>query len=160
MQLRKLTKVPTAAEALRKAGRYCAYQERAHQEVRDKLYGWGLHRKEVEEVIVMLIERGFLNEERFARAYAGGHFRMKQWGRLRIIRGLEQKKVSGPCIQLALTEIEEEDYRATMEKLIRTKSLTLKRASPYERHEKIARYLTGKGYEPELVREMLRSPGD
>ena len=59
-------------KALEKIKQYCAYQERCHSEVRNKLYGFGLNSEEIETIISTLIQENFLNEERFALAYAGG----------------------------------------------------------------------------------------
>src|SRR3954468_25072028 len=103
---------------LNKIRKYCAYQERSQQEVRDKLYALGLHRREVEQIISQLVTENYLNEERFAIAYAGGKFRMKQWGRNKIKAALQQKKVSDYCIRKALNEINEKDYRKALGKLI------------------------------------------
>src|SRR4249919_2672470 len=91
--------------ALQKAKHYCAYQERCHSEVRDKLYSFGLHRNEVEPLLTQLIEENFLNEERFAIAYAGGKFRIKNWGKEKIKYALKQNKVSEYCIHKALAAI-------------------------------------------------------
>jgi SOS response regulatory protein OraA/RecX len=77
---------------LEKAKKYCSYQERSQQEVRDKLYEWGLHRNEVEQAIAQLVSENYLNEQRFAIAYAGGKFRMKGWGKIKIKLALKQKK--------------------------------------------------------------------
>jgi regulatory protein len=74
----------TKEQALQKARHYCGYQERSHAEVKEKLYSFGLRRQEVEESLSQLIEEDYLNEERFAQQFAGGHFRMKQWGRVKI----------------------------------------------------------------------------
>lgn len=84
----------TPASALKKIEKYCAYQERCHEEVRSKLYTFGLGADDVEEIITKLIQSNFLNEERFARAYCGGKFRQKKWGRLKIIRELKKKKLA------------------------------------------------------------------
>src|SRR4030081_1027510 len=92
----------TKDQALQKARQYCAYQERCHKEVKDKLYGYGLHKKEVEESLSQLIEENYLNEERFAIQFAGGRFRMKQWGRVKIRYDLKQRQVSEYCIKKAL----------------------------------------------------------
>ena len=93
------------SKILEKARKYCTYQERSQQEVRDKLYEWGLHRNEVELGIATLVSENYLNEQRFAIAYAGGKFRMKGWGRIKIKLALKQKKVSDYCIRKALDEI-------------------------------------------------------
>ena len=96
---------------------YCKYQERCHSEVRNKLYELGFTTPEVEQQIAGLIETGVLNEERFARAFAGGKFRMKQWGREKIKQQLKLRKISDYCIKKAMTEIDGDDYDETLNKL-------------------------------------------
>ena len=138
-----------------KAEAYCAYQERSQQEVRDKLYQWGLHRQDVEEVIADLIADNFLNEERFARAYASGKFRMKGWGRYKIKQGLVQKSVSPPLIRLALAGLDEAEYRAKLWGVLETKARNEKEKHPYKRKNKLFQYALGRGYERELILELL-----
>src|SRR5690606_30511596 len=104
-------------EARKKILRYCAYQERAHQEVKDKLYSFGLYTSEVNELISYLITEGFLNEERYAKTFAGGKFRMKKWGRLKIIRELEAKGLTANCIKLGMREIDEASYLQKLNKM-------------------------------------------
>jgi regulatory protein len=136
--------------------KYCAYQDRSQQEVRDKLYTYGLHRKEVEQIIAHLITENFLNEERFAIAYAGGKFRMKQWGRIKIKTALKQKKISDYCIRIALKQISEKDYRKTLDKLIEEKAKSVKEENPLKKKYKVAQYAISRGFEPEMVWEKLR----
>ena len=112
--------------ALQKAKHYCAYQERCHSEVREKLYSFSLHKKEVEQILTQLIEEGFINEERFAIAYAGGKFRMKQWGKEKIKYSLKQKRVSDYCIRKALASISTSDYNKTFKSVANKKLATLK----------------------------------
>ena len=81
-------------KALLKIKRYCAYQERSHKEVMDKLYSWGFYKKEAELLLSQLIEEGYLNEERFAILFAGGKFRIKHWGKKKIEQALKEKQVS------------------------------------------------------------------
>jgi len=142
--------------SFQKAKRYCAYQERSQQEVRDKLYEWGLHRAEVEQIIAQLISENYLNEQRFAEAFAGGKFRMKSWGRLKIRQALEVKRVSRPCINEALGKLDEKEYEATLNKLISEKTKTMKEKNPFKKKYQVARHAISKGYEPELVWEMLK----
>ena len=137
--------------------RYCAYQERSHQEVRNKLYELGLWRTEVEEMITHLIVENFINEERFAKAFAGGKFRMKKWGRLRIVRELETRGITGNCIRIALKEIDEEVYRNTLQKLLQKKLASLPSTNSFIRNDKAAKYAIQKGYEPDLVWQFLKS---
>ncbi|GIV37129.1 MAG: recombinase RecX [Cyclobacteriaceae bacterium] len=143
----------------KKIYRYCAYQERCHQEVKDKLYQLGLRTEEVNHLLDELIAEGFVNEERFARAFAGGKFRMKKWGRLKIIRELEMRNITPRCVALALQEINTTEYRQTLRLLLHKKLHELRHttADPFVLRSKLSRYLMQKGYEPELLWEEIRS---
>lgn len=99
--------------------RFCAYQERSHHEVRNKLFEYGLFASEVDELMTQLITQGFLNEERFAKAYAGGKFRMKKWGRVKIKHELKAQGLTKNCIQRGLDEIDPTDYRKTLQQLLK-----------------------------------------
>jgi regulatory protein len=144
------------AEALAKIQRYCAYQERSHREVKKKLFDYGLYAGQVDEILTHLITQGFLNEERFAKAFAGGKFRMKQWGRLKIKNELEQRGLTKNCINRGMKEIDPSDYAKTLKNLLKKKAAATQESNPYKKRDKIARYAIGKGYEPELVWEYLR----
>ena len=144
-------KVLNPHEARQKIQRYCAYQERSHQEVRNKLYDYGLRHADVEETITALITDGFLNEERFAKAFAGGKFRMKKWGRIKIAHALESKGVSRNCIQIGLREIEAEAYITTLRELLKEKAVRMEEDNAYVRRDRLSRYAIQKGFEPELV---------
>jgi regulatory protein len=144
-------------DILLKASSFCAYQERTQQEVRDKLYEQGVDKDLIEEVIVKLIEENFLNEERFAKAYAGGKFRIKRWGRNKIIHALKQKGLSPYCIKKGMEEINGEDYEMTMEYLIDKKDKEEKETNLFKRKDKISKYLIRKGYEPDIVWDKVNS---
>jgi regulatory protein len=141
----------TPAEALPKIQKYCAYQERHHQEVRDKLYDYGLHQNDVEQIITELITSGFLNEERYAKAFVGGKFRMKHWGKNKIVNELKFRGISKRCIQTGLKEIDDADYRKELQKQLRKKSESTTETNIFKKRDKVARFAIGKGYEPELV---------
>lgn len=138
-------------EAKQKIFRYCAYQERCHSEVRNRLYTYGLYRNDIDTIITGLITEGFLNEERFAKAYAGGKFRIKQWGKLKIQIELELRGLTKNCIAIGLREIDNTDYNKTLEGLIRKKQSQLNEENTFVLRDKIAQYVIHKGYEPELV---------
>ncbi|HWK06907.1 MAG TPA: RecX family transcriptional regulator [Puia sp.] len=147
----------TIEQALQKARHYCAYQERCHQEVKEKLYSFSLGKKDVEEAISRLIEENYLNEERYAIQFAGGRFRMKQWGRVKIRYELKQKQVGEYCIKKALAAIDGEDYLRTLAKLAEGKWETLRdEPQPFIRRKKLQDYLLQKGYESGLVSEAIR----
>ena len=143
-------------QALPKIKQYCTYQERCHAEVKEKLYAFGLYKKDVEQLVSQLIEENYLNEERFALQYAGGKFRMNQWGRIKIKYALKQKQVSDYCIKKALKEINESDYKKTLQKLAEQKLKTLKgEKNIFIKKKRLQDYLLQKGYEGELVRELV-----
>lgn len=142
-------------EAKLKAADYCAYQERSQQEVRDKLYSYGLHQDEVEDVLADLIVEGFINEERFARAYVGGKFRMKGWGKLKIMQGLQQHRISEYCIRKGLEEIEPEAYYQVLKKHAEKKLPSLRGQSAYLQKGKLTQHLMMKGFEGDLIREVI-----
>ena len=143
--------------AFLKAQNYCAYQERSQQEVRNKLYDWGLHHDDVENVIVDLLEQNFINEERFAILFAGGKFRIKKWGRIKIKQELKFRKISPYCIKKALESIDYEEYIEILRQLIEKKTAITKEKNTYKKFSKIANFAISKGFEPELIREMLKN---
>jgi regulatory protein len=147
----------TPAQAWEKMKHYCAWQERCHAEVALKLAGHGVDGPDASIIISRLIEEGYLNEERFAIQFAGGHFRTKQWGRKKIVYGLRQKGVSDWCIRRALEEIPEDDYMALLQKLAESKWKLLARNPPPVRVAKTRNYLMQKGFEPDLIRQYLKA---
>lgn len=136
--------------------RYCNYQERSHQEVRNKLYELGAKKTEVEEIIAQLIEKDMLNEERFAKAIARGKFRLKKWGRVKISNQLKQHKISEYCIKAAMKEITPEEYDHTLNKIAEKKWAELDgEKSKWIKQYKLNRYLMQKGYESDLVKDVM-----
>jgi regulatory protein len=152
LQQKKLT----PEQAFQKIKQYCAYQERSHSEVKEKLYGFGLYKKEVEELLAKLIEENYLNEERFAIQFAGGKFRMKKWGKVKIKYELKQKQVSEYCIKKALAAIDPQEYSKTFYKLFEEKQKALKgEKNIFIKKRKIQDYLLQKGFETDRIREVI-----
>ena len=147
----------TKEQALQKLRHYCAYQERCHSEVKEKLYSFGLGKNDAEEALSTLIEENYLNEERFAAQFAGGRFRMKQWGRVKIRYELKQKQVGEYSIKKALAAIEEEDYCRTLERLATDKWEELKGETGFARHGKLKDFLTRKGYETDSIHQAIKA---
>ena len=143
--------------ALQKLRHFCSYQERSHVEVKEKLYGFGLRKQDVEEIISQLIEESYLNEERFAIQFAGGKFRIKQWGRIKIIQALKQRHVSAYCIAKAMDQIEEEQYQQVLRKLAMRKWSTLKKeTNTVVRMQKTKAYLLQRGFEAGHIGRVLQ----
>ena len=146
------SKVYTLKQAIEKAQHFCAYQERCYKEVRTKLFSWGIRGEDAEYVISELVEQSFLNEERFARAFTRGKFRMKMWGKGRIKRELEMRDISSFCIQIAIDEeIQEGEYIDAFEEVFNSKWRSLGEATDANSKAKLARYLISKGYESNMI---------
>jgi len=143
-------------QAWQKIKHYCAYQERSHYETKQKLYSFGLYSNEVEDLLSRLIEEDYLNEERFAKQFAGGKFRMKQWGKVKITYELKQKQVSSYNIRRALQAIADEDYLATLQKLAATKWQQLRGEQHIARQAKATSFLMQRGFEPALIQKAIQ----
>lgn len=152
-------KIYSPKQALLKAASYCAYQERAQQEVRDKLYEWGLHQEDVEEIISQLISDNFLNEERFAIAYTLGKLRIKSWGRIKIKQSLKLKRVSDPLIKIAFSKIDLDEYESKLSDLIDKKEVLLKDKDPYILKNKLFQYALSRGFESDIIFSLLKEKG-
>ena len=147
----------TKEQAWQKIKHYCAYQERSHSEVKQKLYGFGLYKSEVEELLSKTIEEDYLNEERFAEQFAGGKFRMKSWGKVKIVYELRQKGVSAYNINRALKAIPDADYRRTLQKLAEVKWKQLQGEHYITRQAKATSYLLQKGYESSFIQQAIKA---
>jgi len=142
--------------ALSKLQKYCAYQERCHQEVRSKLLELKIYGDDLEEIISELITDNFLNEERFAIAYAGGKFRIKKWGKVKIKIELKKRNISQYCIKKAMQEIDEEGYMEGLYKVIEKKMKTEKETNEFKLKGRLAKHAMRKGYESHLVWQALK----
>jgi len=140
-----------------KAAAFCAYQERSHQEVRERLRKWNIWGADADEMIAELIAGNYLSEERFAKAYSGGKSRMKHWGRLKIKQELQRRGVSRYSIKQGMKEIGEEEYRDGLKKLLEKKAAQLTKSSgdSVQLRTRLVRFALGKGYEMDLVKEVV-----
>ena len=134
---------------------YCSYQERCHQEVNKKLKSWGLTPKEIDFLINELIQFNFLNEERFARSFSRGRFRIKKWGKNKIRFELKKRGIYDKWINLAIEEIDEKTYFKTLIDLLEKKTEQENITNSNRRKLKIIDYLASKGYEYDLIRNAL-----
>ncbi|MEO8795403.1 MAG: regulatory protein RecX [Daejeonella sp.] len=144
-------------QAKLKAESFCAYQERAQQEVRNKLYEWGLYSNQVEQIISELIEDNFLNEERFAKSYVLGKFRIKKWGKIKIRQGLKLKKIGDKLISKSLNQIDGDDYIKTLETILEKKSAVLVEKDAFKKRYKLMNYALSKGFEKDLIFDVLKN---
>ncbi|APY08624.1 recombinase RecX [Winogradskyella sp. J14-2] len=145
----------TVDEAQKKLENYCAYQERCHKEVREKLKAMKMIPEAIDKIIVHLIDHNFLSEERFAKAFVRGKFRIKKWGKNRLLRELKLKDISKYAIDVALKEIDEEDYYKTLNELIKKRLAQVNEKNIYKKKRKVADYLLYRGWEPYLVYQKL-----
>ncbi|PUV21277.1 regulatory protein RecX [Sphingobacterium athyrii] len=154
---RKNKKILTPGQAKLKAESYCAYQERSQQEVRDKLYSWGLHEADVENCIANLIAENFLNEERFAIAYCNGKLRMKGWGKIKIKQALKGKRVSEQLIKIAFKQIDPDEYEHILENIIDKKIREIKDKDSFIIKNKVYQFALSRGFESDLIFSILNS---
>ncbi|MGV3461478.1 MAG: regulatory protein RecX [Flavobacterium sp.] len=148
-------KTYTVDEAKSKLEAYCAYQERCHEEVEKKLRNMGMIPQAAEVIIAHLIENNYLNEERFARAFARGKHRMKFWGRVRITHELKARGISKFNIAAALEEIDEEEYLELFDALAEKQWQTTPERNLLRKKKKITDFLLRKGFESNLVYDKI-----
>ncbi len=150
-----LQKTYTVDEAQKKLENYCAYQERCHKDVRIKLKGMRMIPEAIDQIMVHLIQQNYLNEERFAKSFVRGKFRIKKWGKNRLVRELKFREISKYSVDRALKEIELGEYYETLDQLIQKRIAQVKEKHPYKRKKKVADYLLYRGWESNLVYEKL-----
>jgi regulatory protein len=135
--------------------RYCAYQERSQEEVKEKLEKMGLIPLAVDMIMVELIENNYVNELRFAESFARGKFRQKGWGKIKIREKLRQRKVSPQCIDLALTHIDDEEYTIQLQQLAEWKWRKVSAPNDLIRKQKVMTFLYGRGFEYDLIKDSV-----
>ena len=148
-------KTYTVAQAQNKLESYCAYQERCHKEVRQKLRDMKMIPEAIDVIMVHLIQHNFLNEERFAKAFVSGKFRIKKWGKNRLVRELKFREISKYSIDTALKEIDLDDYYKTLDDLVQKRIAQVKETNLYKKKKKVADYLLYRGWESHLVYEKM-----
>lgn len=145
----------TFDEIKQKLANYCAYQDRCHYEVERKMKEFVLIPEAKDEIMIFLMKEDFLNEERYTRSYIRGKFYIKNWGRNKIKIHLKQKDISEKLINNCFDEIDENDYRQAIKKLYQSYYEKQKGLKDFQKRIKTTRYLLGKGYEYELIREEI-----
>jgi regulatory protein len=141
--------------ALDKMQKYCAIQERCQSEIRSKLIEIKIYGDDLESIIAELITDNFLSEERYAKAFVRGKFRMNQWGKTKIKQALQLKKISPYCIKKGMEEITDEAYIETLKELLEKKKNILRETDSFQRNQKLLQYAIGKGFESELIQKFL-----
>jgi len=141
----------TVEEATKALEHFCAYQERCHKEVEQKLYDLRMIPEAKEQIILHLLQHNFLNEERFAKAFVRGKFTIKKWGRIKIVSELKFKNISPYNVKTALKEIDEDDYLATLQQIAKKKLALIKESNSFKKKNKLINYLISKGFESNLI---------
>jgi len=141
----------TVAEAKKKLEHYCAYQERCHKEVRHKLKDLNMIPEAIDIIIVHLLEHNYLNEERYAKIFVRGKFSIKKWGRFRLIQELKRKDISKININLAISEIDSDEYNNVFNNLAKKKANSILETNILKKKKKLINYLLYRGWESHLV---------
>ncbi|WP_010135084.1 regulatory protein RecX [Ochrovirga pacifica] len=152
----KPTKTYTVEEAKRALENYCVYQDRCHKEVEEKLVKMNMIPQAQEVILLHLMEHNFLNEERFSKSFARGKFRIKKYGKVRIVQELKYRGISEYNIKSALKEISSEEYTNTLNELSHQKWAQTKEPNFYKKKKKVVDFLIRKGYEYHLILENLQ----
>lgn len=151
----KNKEIPTPGRLLDALGRWCAYQERSHRQVRDHLRELGSEPEWVDGIVGQLMEEGMLNEERFAKAYVRGKYRQSHWGRRKIIQGLVSHGISANLVRMALNEIDPDEYYSVLQTIAQRQWPKVKGRNALERKWKMVKWLSGRGFENDLINEVL-----
>ena len=146
----------TIKQATQKLEHYCAYQDRCHEEVIQKLRTMKMDQDEIDQIIVLLIADNFLNEERFACSYARGKHLIKHWGKIRIVNELKFRKISATLIKIALKEIDDSDYFEMFDVLADKHWETIHESNTMKKRKKFCDYLLRKGWETELIYQKVK----
>lgn len=144
------------AEIQKKLEHYCAYQDRCHQEVYQKMFSFSLNFEEKEELMVYLISNNFLNEERFAQSFVRGKHNYKKWGKVRIINELKARNISSTLIKIALKEINDSLYFETFDELAEKHWETISETDFMKKRKKFCDYFLRKGWENDLIYEKVK----
>lgn len=149
-------------EIKRKLERYCVYQDRCHKEIEAKLKEFVLIEEAKNQILLHLMEHDFLNEERFSKSFARGKFRIKKWGKQRIVRELKFRDISAYNIKTALKEIDPDEYLKTILEITRKRNQLINESNIFKRRKKLSDFLIRKGYEYELIfntiNEIIKKP--
>jgi regulatory protein len=163
---KRTKKSPSIDDALARARKYCAYSERNKVEVKKKLVEYGVMEGDINMILEKLVKEGFLNEQRFASAFAGGKFRMKKWGRTRIKMEMKRKGLSTELIEQGLSELPQQAYTDTLDELLNKKWKQLQRkaigntSKPImAEKQKLIRYALQKGYEQDIIMNRMSKLG-
>ncbi|WP_010227566.1 regulatory protein RecX [Gillisia marina] len=147
----------TIKEATIKLMQFCAYRDRSQKEVQEKLREMRMIPDACEQITIQLMRENFLNEERFARSFVRGKFRIKKWGKIKIKQELKARDISSPLIKISFSEIEESEYFKTLHELAEKKLPLIKEPNSYKKKQKLISFLHQKGYEFPIIMEVIES---
>jgi regulatory protein len=154
--MKMMKPISSLKEATQKIEYFCAYQERCHEEVVDKLRSMKMNSEEIDSIMVLLIASNFLNEERFACSFARGKHRIKHWGKIRISNELKFKKITQSLINKALQEISADEYLDTFHTLAERHWASIRETNALKKQKKFCDYLLRKGFESNLVYDKVK----
>jgi regulatory protein len=157
MEERKKRTKLSKEDALSLMQKYCAFQDRCQSEIRTRLIEHSVYGETLEQIIAELIADDFINEERFAKAYVSGKFRIKRWGKIKIVKELKYRQISTYSIDKALKQIDYDEYLQTLNAILEKKARTITTKDPWERRKKLTAFATQKGYEYEVIKEVMQA---
>jgi regulatory protein len=141
--------------ALYKAMALCSRREYCVHDINEKIETWGVGSSDSEKIIGLLKEEKFIDDERFAKAFARDKFNYNKWGRLKISVHLKVKKIPSDIIRVALDSIDNELYLKVLKDLMRAHQRSVKAKNQYDLKAKMLRYGLSKGFESNLLYDIL-----
>jgi len=146
--------------AVRRIAGYCARSEQSRADAYEKLKKWGFDNKVIEGMLDALETGGFINDKRFARSFINDKFRFHKWGRLKIAQALALRKIPAEIYQPYLNEIDEDDYLATLKKLILIKKRSVQGKDERDKAAKLIRFAASRGFEMRYIQQCLNMPDE
>ncbi len=152
-----MSKPMTPAEALHRAAALCSTAEHCTFDITEKLTRWGISANDTRSIINRLLSERFIDENRYAVAFAKDKFRFAGWGRIKIRYALQQKHIANSDITEAFSVIDEEQYLDQLASLLQEKNRTIRDDNPESRKAKLCRFAASRGFETELIFRQLKT---
>lgn len=146
-------------EALYRLTSLCAGSEQCEHSLREKMQKWGLAADVADRIIDRLYDEKYIDESRFANAYARDKMRYNHWGRQKIDQGMRLLRIGAAARREALDALPADEYKEILQHALQLKMGSVKAESDYERNGKLIRFAMGRGFEMSLIMSCLKKLG-
>ncbi len=150
-----IKKEMTAQQAYQKLADLCARGEHCQHEMTEKMRQWGISEEEQAQVMERLTKERYVDDERFTRAFVNDKIRYNKWGRRKVEQALWQKRIDDGIAQSVLDAVDNEEYVAILEPMLKQKSKSIRAESDYERRMKLTKWAVGRGFTIDIIRQRI-----